>query len=189
MNNEAKPSVQSLERALILLDRLSENPGGCTLKRLGELTSLHKSTIHRLLHTLINYGYVYQDDTTERYHMGYKPLSLSNTLLENMDIRDIARPFLKELCDVTGKTVHLLIQNGADAVYIDKVENPNRAIRMYSQIGKRIPLYCSASGKVLLAWLPEEKIRLTLGESPFKRYTKNTICDIESLLIDFRAVR
>lgn len=189
MKNSTNTNVQSLERALILLEKLSENPDGCSIKRLTELTSLHKSTVHRLLHTLANYGYTYQDDSTERYHLGYKPLALSNALLESMDIRSIARPFLKELCDLSGETVHLQIQNGAYAVYIDKVENHNRAISMYSQIGKRIPMYCSAGGKALLAWQSEDRVRSIVGEQPFKCYTKNTIGDIDTLLKELAQIR
>ncbi len=189
MKDELNGNVQSLERALILLEKLAENPDGCSIKFLSEQTSLHKSTVHRLLHTLVNYGYVYQAETSERYHLGLKILSLSNGLLESLDVRSIARPFLEQLCQATGEAVHLSIQNDAFAVFIDKVENPNRTIRMYSQIGKTIPLYCSSSGKAILAWMPESKIRKLVGNGPFKRYTKNTITDLETLLTQLNNVR
>ena len=188
MENETKSTVQSLERALILLERLSEHPQGCYIRDLSKMTSLHKSTIHRLLQTLMKYGYVGENDSG-RYHLGTKPLLLSSSILESMDIRSVARPFLMELCAITGKTAHILVQDESHAVYIDKVENPNRSISMYSQIGRRIPLYCSASGKAMLAWSGEEIVRQTLAPFPLKRYTTNTICDMDKLFDELEKVR
>ncbi|MDD4083035.1 MAG: helix-turn-helix domain-containing protein [Sphaerochaetaceae bacterium] len=95
-------NVQSLERALILIDVLAENSDGVSIKTLAEATSLNKSTIYRLLQTLVNFGYAYQDSQNDKYHLGIKILSLSNSLLENIDFREVARPFLKDLVKETG---------------------------------------------------------------------------------------
>lgn len=186
---EPKSTVQSLERALVLLDKLAEKSESCSIKELSELTKLNKSTIHRLLHTLMSYDYVRQDTVSERYYLGYKPLILSGTILEKLDVREVARPHLKELCNISGKTAHMFVRNGAYAVYVEKLENPDLSIRMYSQIGKRIPLYCSAGGKALLAWMNEEDIKQIVGELPMVQHTKNTITDISKLLEELERVR
>ena len=90
-----------------------------------------------------------------------KFLYLSSAILDQMDIRKIAKPLLEELCSKTGEVVHLSIMDDGEAVYIDKVENPHKSIRMYSQIGKRVPLHCTGVGKILIAWLPIKMLRLS----------------------------
>lgn len=182
-------NVQSLERAFILLEVLAANSEGCSIKHLSGETGLHKSTVHRLLQTLMSFGYVRQEKSTERYHLGMAILSLSGALLDGLDIRTAARPLMQELCQKTGETVNLSVLSSSFAVFVDKVGNPNRTIQVYSQIGKSVPIYCSSSGKALLAWLPEEQAHTLLGEGPFRRYTPDTITDPEVLFEQLKVIR
>ena len=185
----ASTVVQSLERALVIVDILSTNADGLSIKELSEQTELHKSTVYRLLQTLRAHNYVYQDYRTERYHLGAKILELSANMIERYDIRSLARPVLENLCNTIGETVHLSILDGCDSVYIDKIENENRVIRMYSQIGKRIPVFCSSTGKVLVAWADEPERQRILDNIQFKRRTPNTIVDMDSYLKNLEEVR
>jgi len=181
-------NVQSLERALTLLDALAEMPDGATLKAISEKTNLNKSTAHRLLHTLIAFGYVQQEEENEKYFLGLKLLHLSNTLIEGMDVHSVARPYLKELCDKTGESVHLTVRNGPFAVYVDKFQSNTNSIRMFSQVGKAIPLYCSASGKIFLAWMEKQKAEVLLQAQPMHAFTKNTIVDFNTLFLQLSKV-
>jgi len=189
MNSVLKNNVQSIERALMLLEALAENSDGCSLKILSAQTGLNKSTAHRILHTMMDYKFIHQDPETEKYYLGTRILYLSNRLMDSLDIRTIASPYLKELCKSTGETVHLLVIRKDSAVYIDKVENPQRAIRMYSMIGKNIPLYCSSGGKAILAWMPENDVRQILGAGPLKRFTDTTTTSLDALFNQFKDVR
>lgn len=189
MDEDKKGNVQSLERALQLIDILSEKPDGLSLKQLTELSGLNKSTIHRLLKTLSAHGYVYQYSENESYHLGVKILSLGNTLLKNMDVREIARPFLKELSNKTGDVAQLSIECDGKVVYIDKVDNPDKPIRTISQIGRALPVHCSAAGKVIMAWRSQEEIDKKIGFGPYKAYTKNTITDYDVLMEQLAQVR
>lgn len=185
----ANNNVQSVERALTLLETLTEHPDGCSLKLLSVETGLNKSTIHRLLHTMMCFKFIHQDPETEKYSLGTRILYLSNCLLDSLDIRAIASLPLKELCKKTGESAHLLIMQGDSAVYVSKVENPQRAVRMYSMIGKSIPLYCSSGGKAMLAWMPEENARQILESRQLKRITSATITNPDVLMAQFQKVR
>lgn len=178
-NNDG--SVQSIERAMLLMEELAMHRDGCGVTYLANLTGLHKSTVHRLLNTLWSRGYISKDNETEKYSLGMKILYLSSAILDRMDIRKVAKPFIEELCHNTDEVIHLSILDDGEAVYIDKVESPSKSIRMYSQIGRRVPLHCTGVGKVLLAWLPEKEIDNILNSKGLKAYTKNTIVDIESM--------
>ena len=124
MHKNATP-VQSLERALQIMNYLGTQTNGCGLRELSRQTGLNKSTVYRMLQTLCAYGYVYQDRNTEDYHLGLKILELSAQIMDGFDIRSIARPVLEDLCAVTGESVHLSVLNGLDAIYIENADaNP-----------------------------------------------------------------
>lgn len=186
---EKNNTVQSLERAIMLLEELAMHQDGCGITYLSNLTGLHKSTVHRILNTLMAKGYIEKNPETEKYSLGMRFLYLSSTILDQMDIRKVAKPLLERLCSNTGEVVHLSILDNGEAVYIDKVENPNKSIRMYSQIGKRVPLHCTGVGKILIAWLPDKDLEAILKKHGMKRFTENTITDIETLKKHLKKIR
>ena len=187
--NNSSGSVQSVDRALLLLDILAVAGGECSIKYLSEKSGLHKSTVYRLLQTLVQHNYVRQNEETEEYCLGYQILSLSSKMINTLDIRKVARPYLQDLCTRVGQVVQLSVLQGKDAIFIDKVEPPDQSIRMYSEIGKSIPVYCSSSGKVLLAWQKPAVINWMLGEIEFQSFTKTTITDAETLRCALEEVR
>lgn len=144
---------QSLERALDLLNKLADGP-----KRLGPLTEgmeIHKSTVLRLLQTLERRGFVRREGDPPEFTLGFRLVELSQSLLERLDIRQVAASPLKCLGEQTGETVHLAVLDGAEVVYLDKVESVH-PVRMYSRVGARAPAYCTGVGKVLLAFAPRQ---------------------------------
>ena len=143
-------SVQSLERAFDLLEKLCRSRNGMTIGTLSAETGLHKSTVHRLLATMCTRGYVQRDAETSVYRAGMRLCELSSYIVENMDVIERARAPLERLGHETGETVHLVLQEERDIVYIHKVESVSGAIRMFSRIGMRRPLYCTGVGKAIL---------------------------------------
>lgn len=183
--------VQSIERVSIIHDVLSEYPQGLSLGHISDKTGLNKGTAHRLLSSLVFLDYVRQDAETKRYYLGFKLVELGNRLLSQIDLRTEARPFLMELAERTKETVHLVILDRFEVLYIDKVEagvQPT-GLRMVSMLGSRIPAHCSAVGKVLLAALPEEKVKEIAKRVGLPRRTKNTITNLTKLLGHLKLVK
>lgn len=166
---------QSLERALLLLDELGTGP-----KRLGPLAEtlgIHKSTVLRTLQTLERHGYVRRQGEAPEFALGLRLVELSSSILEDLDIRQVARAHLERLGAETGETVHLGVRDGAEVVYVDKVESIH-PVRMYSRVGARAPAHCTGVGKVLLAYTPVEG----WPEMELRRYTPQTITTHEALV-------
>lgn len=185
---EEKNPIQVADRIFAVLERLAEK-GAVGLIELSKELKLNKSTVHRLLNSLMYMGYVKQDEETLKYELTYKICRVADSLMSQIDLIQIAKPYLKELSRKTGETVHLVEREGNKAVYIDKVENSTNAVRLVSKIGKTIPLYCSGVGKAMMAEMSEEKIRQIWNESEIIPYTEMTIMDIEELLGQIEVAR
>ncbi|WP_033542548.1 IclR family transcriptional regulator [Planococcus sp. CAU13] len=173
-------NVQSIERAFKLLDVLSEYPEGIQITRLSEKVGLSKSTVHRLLATLINLNYVYKDMESEKYKLSYRIISLSRNLINNIDIIPVAKPFLEALSEEVNETIHLCIEDMGEVMYVDKIES-NQTIRMFSRVGSRAPMYCTGVGKVLLSGKKPEDYQRIAESIEFVRKTPNTILNKEQL--------
>lgn len=140
--------VQSVDRAFSLIEAIAEDQHN--LMDIAKYVGLSKSTVHRLLQTLMYKGYVTQSEDS-LYHLSTKFLYLSQQVVKDIDIIEIAKPHLKALNELTEEVVHLVMIEADSAVYIDKIEAKSN-IRMYSYVGKRIPLTTSAVGKAYLAF-------------------------------------
>ncbi|OZM70086.1 IclR family transcriptional regulator [Amycolatopsis antarctica] len=162
---------QSLDRALTVLGGLAT--GAKTLDQLAEEIGVHKSTVLRLLRTLESHHFVRRDGT-RHYRLGSALFDLANQALEDLDIRRAAHPALAGLNLRTGHTVHLATFDDGEVVYIDKFEG-RHSVRMYSRIGKRAPLHCTAVGKVLVAAFPEPRRTEVADGIAYVPMTANTI--------------
>ncbi|BCV22801.1 IclR family transcriptional regulator [Moorella sp. Hama-1] len=180
--------VQSLEKGLKVLEALATAGEGVGLSELSRRLGLNKSTVYRLLTTLKAYGYVEQEAATERYTLGLKVLDLSSSLLDRLDVRAVAHPYLKELAAASQEVAHMVIRDNGEAVYVDKVEG-NRTIRMYSQIGRRVALHSTAVGKAMLAFLPPEEVAKIIAGKGLPRFTPRTITTMAALEAELARVR
>lgn len=177
---QEKNPIQVAGRIFLVLETLAAF-GPLGLSDLSRELSLNKTTVHRILNSLIFMGYVKQDSATARYRLSFKIWDIANQLLSKMDILQEARPYLRELSAAAGETVHLVQREGIHAVYIDKVESEN-SIRLVSKVGKRIPLYCSGVGKALLADLPDDVIQTIWEQSPHDAVTPHTVTDFSKFM-------
>lgn len=179
--------VQSVDRALIILSILqqSEEPLGVT--EIGAQIGIHKSSVYRTLTTLARRGYVQQDPRTERYALGLKLVELGTTVLERLELRELARPHLKQLMEASREVAHLVVLQDGKAVYIEKVEYPG-PVKMASRIGAGNPLHCTAVGKAILAFLPEEGVTAIISRG-LKQRTPSTITDPAKLRAELEHVR
>lgn len=181
-------TVQSVDRALEILDILQSEPQGMGVSRLADRLGVSKSTAHRLLQSLLKKDFVQQNEENQRYYLGLRLMQLGQIVANQLDIRQIASPFMHRLVEKSGETAHLVIREGSEIVYIDKIES-SATIRMFSNIGKRAPMHCTGVGKAILAYLPKEKIDWIIEQKGLPRFTSNTITDREELFEHLREIR
>ncbi|MGB3262045.1 IclR family transcriptional regulator [Paenisporosarcina sp.] len=172
--------IQSVDRALQVLELLRENPRGLGVTEISTALKVAKSTAHRLLMSLEEHGYVQKFGRDSTYRLGLKFIEMNYIVTHNLNVLEIARPFIETLSTKTGEIVHLVMLDGQEIVYIDKVENSS-TIRIYSQIGRRGPLYCTAVGKAILAYLDEEEASRLISKVVFKKFTDHTLLSREAL--------
>ena len=180
--------VQSVDRALSILEVLSDYSEGLGVTEISDKIGLHKSTVHRLLGTLIYKGYVVQDAESNKYKITLKLFELGNKKVENMDILAASKPYTRELMEKVNEVVHFVIREGNNIVYIDKVEADN-TIRMASTIGRRSPLYCTSVGKAILAQLSDEEVERIWNSSKIEKLTEFTITSLEEMKKELEKVR
>ncbi|OPL13071.1 MAG: IclR family transcriptional regulator [Firmicutes bacterium ML8_F2] len=174
--------VQSIERALNILELMAEIGEPVAVTDLAEKLDLKISTTHRLLTTLMHRGYVEQEPENSRYRLGLKVLEIANAALSLFDIRTMVHSFLEELVERCNETANLAVLDETEIVYIDQVESHNYIIvKMFAQVGNRNPVHCTASGKTLLAYQSEKKIKNVLSNIELTRHTDKTIVDREIL--------
>ncbi len=180
--------VQSVERTLSILELLAEHPEGLGITELSRKMELAKSTAHRLLSTLVNRGYVEQKEENGDYRLGIQCLVIASSLLNNLDIRSVAKEALHTLARSSGEVVHLCMQDQYEVVYIDKVES-EQTLRMYSQIGRRAFMHCTGVGKALLSGISKEEVDKMIEEKGLPKFTENTITDKEALFKELKLIR
>lgn len=184
---ENKNPIQVADRLFLVMEILAET-GPVTLAELCSHLDLNKSTVHRLLSSLMYMEYVKQDSETGKYALSFKLLNLSNKLLSHIDILDTVRPCLRKLSAEIGETVHFVQLDGLDAVYICKEESQQNSIRMVSKVGSRIPLYCSGVGKAMMADMDSTRIQAIWNDSNIKKLTPHTIIDYTQFLEKIKEV-
>lgn len=187
MEKRRNYSIQSVTRAFQILESLKERPSmGVT--QLSKELGLHKSTVYHLLATLVSLGYIEQDEKRGKYSMSLKVFELGSVVVNRMELKKEALPFIKELSQMTQETVNLVTLAGHEVIYIEKIESQD-AIRINTQVGRKVGLYCSAVGKVILAYLPEERRETILSQIEFEPITPHTILSQDELLKELKEIR
>lgn len=172
-NRDAGP--RALGRALEVLEALARGRDGATLSGLSQRLASPKSSLLYLLRPMTRLGYLVRS-ADGRYRLGPAAFTLAMAALSNRELPELARPFLADLADKSGETALIATMAGdaAVAVYIDKVESQQNPIRYTPRIGERRPLYCSAIGKLLLAYLPPARRQEYLKTTRLKPFTPQT---------------
>lgn len=176
----SEKGVQVLDRAFNILELLSTEKNGLGITDISTILNLNKSTVHRIVSSLCEHGYA-EKTAGSNYKIGIKIVQLSSFYLNNIELNTEAKPYLTELANKLKLPVHLGILDGLDVVYIDKVDVINN-IRLYSQIGKRIEVHCSALGKTILSSMSNNDISYLLKEYKFNQYTEKTIKTVDELI-------
>lgn len=179
----------TVKKAMDILDCLGEESSPRSASEIGRKLGMSRSTTYRLLTTLGLGGYVRQDPANpERYYLGYKVLELAGSLLDSIELRQQAMPFLKELRDLANETVHLVVMEQGRVAYVDKLDC-SQAVRMYSSIGRLGFVHSTAVGKAMTAFMPEHAVTSILEQHGMPAFTPRTITDASAFRRELERVQ
>lgn len=175
--------VQSLDRAFALLEHLAD--GDLALSELAVRSGLPLPTIHRIVRTLVASGYVRQLPS-RRYGLGPRLIGLGEAASQMLG--SWAQPQLAALVDAVGETANMAMLDGDAVVYV--AQAPSRhSMRMFTEVGRRVPVHCTGVGKALIAGLPEPDVRALLARTGMAAQTPHTITDPDALLRELERIR
>lgn len=179
---DASPA-NAVERALNILEAAAQRRDGFTNSEISRKLGIPKSSASYILRTLERRGYLRREPETGRYRLGLKILSLRGDAQANLDIADLALPFMRALVEKIHMTVHLAVLDQGEAVYIEKVEAAG-FFKVNTWVGRRMFLHSTSVGKCLLAWLPKHEVEALVKRQGLKKRTPKTITTITRLLED-----
>lgn len=188
MTKQRQPYGTVLIKADQILSYLSTSKKPKRLYQIVENTKLTNSTASKILNTLELIGYVQRDPENQEFSLGPSLTRYANQSIKQMDIKKLAHPHLEKLQETTTETVHLGVVDRDRIVYIEKLESKN-PVNLYSQIGKTIPLYCSAMGKSVLADQSDQEIDRYLAENELVKKTEHTITSKKELKEELERIR
>ena len=168
--------ADSTARLFQIIEFLACSKEWISLRTMARELDISAASAYRSLNSLKELGYVRQHPQDSKYQLTLKIAWISAQVLDNVQLRQIAHPFLQNLTSITNETTHLAILEDSEFVYIDKVDN-TQAMRMRSRVGQRGQLHCTATGKSMLAFLPEQEMLALLPRLKFQPVTENTITD------------
>lgn len=167
---------KTVAKAFALLEELAQSDHPLGVSELSERLEIGKSNVHRLLQTLIALRYARQTQGSS-YQASLRMWEMGHQIFSNFSFRDIAKPYMRQLSDLTHETVHLSELDGFDVVYVEKIES-REPVRAYTQLGGRAPAYCTATGKIQMAYLPEAMIRQCF--EAVHQFTPHTVTDVDA---------
>jgi DNA-binding IclR family transcriptional regulator len=179
--------IQSVAHALDVLEQFFGDTDELGVTELSKRLKLHKNNVFRLLATLEARGYIEQNRTTENYRLGIKCLHLGRRYIHHMGLVRQARPILAELARNCRETAYVSIVRKDGVVPLEAHEAEDRSVRITPPIGQTLPLYCTAAGKVHLAFDSEEQLKSALPDL-MRRFTPRTIIDRAELLAQLEGV-
>lgn len=183
---------QSLERGLSIMGAFSERQPLLGIADLARAVELNKSTTFRYVSTLARLGYLRQDPETRKYTLGPRVVDLGFAAINSMEITRVAARFLQTLADETGHTVSMAVLDGTDIVYVDRRRSSRAgplALDLNLHVGSRLPAYCTAMGKVLLAHRDPGTLRALLERTDLARRAPRTITAREQLTLALGRIR
>lgn len=180
-------SVAAVLKVFAILQALSER-SETGISELSVRLAMPKATVYRFLQTMMTLGYVRQQADSERYGLSMKAFELGAKALQYPDLVDLAKHHMQMLADKTGETVHLGTLIDSEIIYVHKIDS-RHTLGMYSKVGRRAPLHCTAIGKVLLAWEHPERRDRILDGAEFKRFRDKTIVERGPYLAELERVR
>ena len=176
------PSIQSLDRGLIILEIIGKSGSPVSLGHLTGILGIDRSSVFRLANTLKRRGFLAHPSAGKDYILGPSVWRLSRQYDWSNMLATVAHDHLKGLAALTNETAHLAVREGRSALFIDHASSTH-VIAVSGQTGEHVPIYCSAHGKALLADFRETDLKVFFGDKPLKAYTKRTVTSFKGLAV------
>ncbi len=190
INGSSEPQshggVQSLARAFAILEAMADAGGEIGLSQLATQAQLPPATIHRLVRTLVDLGYVRQEPSRQ-YSLGPRLMRLVDTSTKRLET--LARPYMSEVVEALGESVNLAVLDGEEIVYVAQIQPSQNFMRMFTEVGRRVKPHATAVGKAILATKPEDEVRALLKRTGMPRRTEHTLTTPKLLFADLERVR
>ena len=180
--------VQVIDRALDIIEQLATSEKGLSITELARRTDLPKSTVHRILSSFIPRHLIEKNEQTNLYMLGYKFVEISSIYLNKIVLKTEAVPIMHNIASTFNAISYLCVLDQNEVMYLERIEQFN-SIRLYYDIGKREPVYCTALGKVLLSQLPEDEFEELGKNIQYVKRTTKTITNFEALARDVAQAR
>ena len=180
-------TIQSVAKAIKLLDILTETPAALTLAELSTKTGWPKSTVHGLLSTMRESSVIAQDDEG-RYMLGIRLFEYGCTLSSSWTILETAKPYIQHISYHTGEAVFLSILDRGEIITLDRADN-RTGLQTSAEMGCRLPIHCTSQGKLFLAYMNEQEQQNILKRTELREYTNHTITSLPALLKEFEQIR
>ena len=180
--------IKSADRTLDIFELLAGEPQGLTVSEISERLGLARSSTHGLVRTLHARGYLMQNGG-RRFHLGARLIQLGLNVVDRLELRSAARGPLERLVAATHDTALLVVPDGGDLLYVDKILSDARDVRTDPRVSSRRPLHCSSLGKALLAALDDESVVQIVETIGLERTTEFSITDRDELLADLARTR
>lgn len=185
--NENPNNVKSVIKAFLIMEELDKS-GELSIGEISERLGMDKATVHRLINTIKDAGYVNQNQDNKKYANSLKLLAMGNRVMEKTGVKHIARPLIEELAEKTGETINLGIRVGNKIIYVDKLESSS-TIKVGLGIGTSVPSYCTGLGKSILANTAEDELQEIISSICFEKYTERSITDRSNLMEELYRIR
>jgi len=177
-------SVRAVERALDILLCFTKEEPTRSLTQIAESVQMSKTTVHRLLATLENKRFITRDKLSGSYRLGFRFIEMASLVLQYVEPHRWAYPYLQRLLTEFGETVDLSILDGSHVIYLEVIESPQR-VKLAAAVGQKLPAFCTASGKALLAYLPGDQVLKILAENQTE-YSGSAPFSIPQILEDLK---
>lgn len=180
--------VKSVAKAMQLLELMAKEARSLSLQELSQRTGLPKSTIHALLSTMIDFSMVAQDVLDGKYRLGIRLFELGNVVTGTWNGLEVARPYLQDIMLKTEESVNLGVLDRDEILIIEHIDSGN-PLRVMIERGTRLPMHCTAMGKVLLASIPPSQAKRIINNLPLQAYTPHTIVSVSDLEAELDKIR
>jgi len=181
--------IKVLQKLFKILNLFLGDNVELTTSEITKTLGLNRSSTYRIISNLENEGYLEIDPKTSKYRLGLKLIVLGSYSNPFLHLKRITRPFLEDLNQQTGETIHLAVLRGGKVFYLDKLEGKRTIRVVISQIGQELPAHCTGVGKLLLAFIPEKDAKKLVSENELQAFTKNTITSWGLLKQELQKIR